>query len=44
MNQQLPSIIEDHTAKIPALQLLQNLGWRYLTPGESVALRGGKLG
>ena len=44
MSQQLPSFIEDHISQIPALQLLQNLGWRYLTPGETVALRGGKLG
>lgn len=44
MSQQLPSFIEDHISQIPALQLLQNLGWKYLTPGETVALRGGKLG
>jgi type I restriction enzyme R subunit len=39
----LPSFQEDHISQIPALQLLQNLGWRYLTPNECVALRGGKL-
>jgi type I restriction enzyme R subunit len=44
MSQQLPSFIEDHISQIPALQLLQNLGWRYLTPAEAVLLRGGKLG
>src|SRR5439155_8213059 len=35
---------EDHISQIPALQLLQNLGWRYLTPTETVRLRGGKFG
>jgi hypothetical protein len=43
VNQELPSFLEDHISQIPALQLLQNLGWEYLTPGETVALRGGKL-
>jgi type I restriction enzyme R subunit len=44
MTPELPSFLEDHISQIPALQLLQNLGWRYLTPGEAVALRGGKPG
>lgn len=44
MTPELPSFLEDHISQIPALQLLQHLGWRYLTPGEAVALRGGKLG
>jgi len=43
-NYNLPSFLEDHISQIPALQLLQNLGWRYLTPAEAVAMRGGKLG
>jgi type I restriction enzyme, R subunit len=43
MSDQLPSFLEDHISQIPALQLLQNLGWEYLTPGETVTLRGGKL-
>ena len=43
MSDQLPSFLEDHISQIPALQLLQNLGWDYLTPGETVSLRGGKL-
>lgn len=42
MNQELPSFQEDHISQIPALQLLQNLGWRYLTPAETVKARGGK--
>jgi type I restriction enzyme R subunit len=43
MSHELPSFLEDHISQIPALQLLQNLGWKYLTPGETVTLRGGKL-
>ncbi|HVU44478.1 MAG TPA: type I restriction endonuclease, partial [Terracidiphilus sp.] len=43
MSKQLPSFLEDHISQIPALQLLQNLGWRYLTPAETVKLRSGKL-
>lgn len=43
MSQPLPSFLEDHISQVPALQLLQNLGWQYLTPQEAVALRGGKL-
>src|SRR5438309_10393176 len=33
---------EDHISQVPALQLLQNLGWTYLTPAEALKLRGGK--
>ncbi|HVC98529.1 MAG TPA: type I restriction endonuclease [Pirellulales bacterium] len=44
MSQALPSFLEDHISQIPALQLLQNLGWRYLAPGEAVVLKGGKFG
>jgi type I restriction enzyme R subunit len=43
MSEQLPSFLEDHISQIPALQLLQNLGWEYLTPAETVSLRSGKL-
>jgi type I restriction enzyme R subunit len=43
MSQELPSLLEDHISQIPALQLLQNLGWHYLTPTEAVKLRSGKL-
>lgn len=39
----LPSFLEDHISQIPALQLLQNMGWIYLSPNETVELRGGKL-
>ena len=44
MSGNLPSFLEDHISQIPALQLLQTLGWHYLTPAETISLRGGKLG
>ncbi len=37
-----PSFKEDHISQIPALQLLQKLGYTYLSPGEAENLRGGK--
>ncbi|MCB9235278.1 MAG: type I restriction endonuclease subunit R [Bacteroidia bacterium] len=37
-----PSFKEDHISQIPALQLLMKLGYEYLSPGEALALRGGK--
>ena len=40
----IPSFKEDHISQIPALQLLQRLGWTYLTPEEALALRGGRPG
>ncbi len=40
--EQAPLMKEDHISQIPALQLLQNLGYTYLTPDEALALRGGK--
>lgn len=43
MTDHLPSFLEDHISQIPALQLLQCLGWNYLSPEEAVALRHGKL-
>ena len=36
------SFKEDHISQIPALQLLQKLGYIYLTPDEAMAMRGGK--
>jgi len=36
------SFKEDHISQIPALQLLQKLGYIYLTPAEAEKLRGGK--
>src|SRR5260221_4481320 len=38
-----PSFREDLISQIPALQLLQELGYTYLTPDEALAVRGGKL-
>jgi len=37
-----PSFKEDHISQIPALQLLQKLGYTYLTPAETEKLRAGK--
>lgn len=37
-----PSFKEDHISQIPALQLLINLGYIYLTPEEALNKRGGK--
>jgi len=39
-----PSFKEDHISQVPALLLLQKLGYRYLNPAEAVAARGGRLG
>ncbi len=38
-----PSLLEDHASRIPALQLLQNLGYLYLRREEVHLERGGKL-
>ncbi len=37
-----PSFKEDHISQIPALQMLQKLGYTYLSPAEADKLRGGK--
>ncbi len=37
-----PSFKEDHISQIPALQVLQNLGYTYLTPAEAMVFRGNK--
>ena len=34
---------EKHLSQIPALQLLANLGYRYLTPAQALTMRGGRL-
>ena len=36
------SVKEDHISQIPALQLLQKLGYTYLSKDEALALRGNK--
>ena len=38
-----PQYSEDAISQLPALHLLQNLGWQYLKPDEALDLRGGKL-
>ncbi|HAD13035.1 MAG TPA: restriction endonuclease subunit R [Saprospirales bacterium] len=37
-----PSFKEDHISQIPALQMLVNLGYTYLSPAEAERMRGGK--
>ncbi len=37
-----PVLNEDTISQLPALHLLQNLGWQYLTPEEALDLRGGR--
>lgn len=39
---EVPSFKEDHISQIPALQMLQKLGWTYLTPAEADRMRSGK--
>ena len=39
-----PFFQEDLISQLPALNLLQNLGYQYLSPEEAVAARGGRLG
>lgn len=34
---------EKHLSQIPALQLLINLGFNYLTPAQALSQRGGRL-
>ena len=40
----IPSFKEDHISQIPALQLLINMGYEYITPKEAMELREGKRG
>lgn len=39
---QTPSFLEDHISQIPALKLLMNMGWKYLSPDEALEARGGR--
>ena len=43
MTEKSPQYSEDAISQLPALHLLQNLGWQYLKPDEALDLRGGKL-
>lgn len=44
MRQLPPAWLEDDLSQLPALQLLQVLGWTYLSPDEALALREGREG
>ena len=37
-----PSFLEDHVSQIPAIQLLVNMGYQYVTPNQATDWRGGK--
>jgi type I restriction enzyme R subunit len=37
-----PSFLEDHISQLPAIQLLINMGYQYVTPTQAVEWRGGK--
>lgn len=39
-----PSYLEKVQSQLPALQLLIQMGWKYLTPGQTAGLRDGRLG
>lgn len=38
----IPSFKEDHISQLPALKLLMNMGWKYLSPGQALEARGGR--
>lgn len=44
MNAAIPKFQEEYSAKFPALSLLHNLNWSFLSPDEALALRGGNSG
>ena len=37
-----PSFLEDHISQIPAIQLLINMGYTYVSPEQALEWRGGK--
>jgi type I restriction enzyme R subunit len=39
---QTPSFLEDHVSQIPAIQLLINMGYQYLSPSRALELRNNK--
>nr|ELR5213045.1 type I restriction endonuclease subunit R [Providencia rettgeri] len=43
MTQYTPKFQEEYSAKLPALILLTNLGWSFLSPELALAARGGKV-
>jgi type I restriction enzyme R subunit len=38
----VPSFKEDHISQLPALKLLMNMGWKYITPEQALEARGGR--
>lgn len=42
MNSYLPKFQEEYSGKIPALTLLTNLGWSFLSPSQALVARDGK--
>lgn len=38
-----PLLQEDHISQIPAIQLLVNMGYTYISPDEALQMRGGKM-
>ena len=38
----VPSFKEDHISQLPALKLLMNMGWQYLSPEQALEARGGR--
>jgi type I restriction enzyme R subunit len=42
MTSNLPKFQEEYSAKLPALTLMTNLGWSFLSPDEALAARSGK--
>ena len=38
----IPKFQEEFSAKLPALTLLNNLGWSFLSPEQALAARGGR--
>lgn len=37
-----PSFKEDHISQLPALKLLMNMGWKYLSPNQALEARSGR--
>jgi type I restriction enzyme R subunit len=42
MTQHTPKFQEEYSAKLPALTLLTNLGWSFLSPDQALSAHGGK--
>lgn len=44
LTNELPNYLEKVQSQLPALHLLMQMGWKYLSPEKTVELRGGRLG